>query len=814
MAAVLMRLRSELRSRRRPIAGLALLVALGATVVMAAAAGARRTDSAYPRFLTRLRGADFVLDLTPGVPSKVDPARISRLPQVSAYEPVKRAFFYPVRGRFIAGLARSQDPSTAAIDRFKIVEGRAANPNDPSEVVLSLRGRQAGLRVGDTFPAALPPGDPFTGLANALRRHPITMRVVGVAAVPGGFPPLVSETQSLVYLTPAFFHRFPNGYDGTAPSGLFRLKRGATDLPDFEVGITRLTGVRDVPFSQLERRSQDANVQRSFHLQALALWLLVGLAALAFVLILSQIVARQLAIDSDDNPTLSALGMSRAQLWITGLARVGAAALAGALLAVPAAFALSTFAPIGLTRTADPSPGFAADWTVLGLGVLLTVLVVVIIAAIPAWSATRAATRAFAPFSGEGGARPSAISHLVARWGAGPSAATGVRLALERGRGRTAVPVRTSIAGVSLGIAVVAAAVTFGASLQRLIATPRLYGVPWDMVITSGDTQTDFSRVGRTLLALPEVRGVAVGRWGLTTTINGLDIDTTALDPEVGDRVAPPVLEGRAPSSDSRSGRVLEIVLGTRTMRRLGLHLGQLVRARVGELELTVPARVVGRGVIPSFNESARLGDGAWISYRAGTALAGIDPASPEAGANTAFLILRPNVVHGPFLDRAAAYLGTKVDDDLFEPPVAAASDIVNFGRVRDLPQVLGGVLALFATATLIHTLVTSIRRRRRDLAILKTIGFVRGQVRRAVATHALTLTILALFIGIPVGVAVGRWLWAILANGLGVVSSPIVPVLAVSIAAPVALVAAGLVAALPARSAARTKPAIVLRSE
>jgi len=99
-------------------------------------------------------------------------------------------------------------------------------------------------------------------------------------------------------------------------------------------------------------------------------------------------------------------------------------------------------------------------------------------------------------------------------------------------------------------------------------------------------------------------------------------------------------------------------------------------------------------------------------------------------------------------------------------------------------------------------------------LAILKTLGFVRGQVRRSVGVQATTLTAIALAIGLPIGIAIGRWLWASLANELGVVSRPVVPVTSVFLAIPVALVAANLIAALPARSAARTQPAIVLRSE
>jgi ABC-type lipoprotein release transport system permease subunit len=130
------------------------------------------------------------------------------------------------------------------------------------------------------------------------------------------------------------------------------------------------------------------------------------------------------------------------------------------------------------------------------------------------------------------------------------------------------------------------------------------------------------------------------------------------------------------------------------------------------------------------------------------------------------------------------------------------------------MPVALAGLLALMAIGVLAHTLITSIRRRRRDLAILKTLGFERHQLAAAVAWQATALTAVALVIGVPVGVGVGRWTWRIFADQLGVLSVPIVPLLAIALAVPIALFLANLIAALPGRSAARTRAAQVLRSE
>ena len=140
--------------------------------------------------------------------------------------------------------------------------------------------------------------------------------------------------------------------------------------------------------------------------------------------------------------------------------------------------------------------------------------------------------------------------------------------------------------------------------------------------------------------------------------------------------------------------------------------------------------------------------------------------------------------------------------------------DLVNFGRVQSLPVLLAALLGTLAVATLAHLLVTSIRRRRRDLAILKTLGFSSGQVRTTVAWQATTLAFLAGVIGIPVGIACGRWVWIVFSHQLGIVPRPAVPVLAVIVLAAAAVAVANLVAVLPGRAAARVRPAIVLRSE
>jgi ABC-type lipoprotein release transport system permease subunit len=82
---------------------------------------------------------------------------------------------------------------------------------------------------------------------------------------------------------------------------------------------------------------------------------------------------------------------------------------------------------------------------------------------------------------------------------------------------------------------------------------------------------------------------------------------------------------------------------------------------------------------------------------------------------------------------------------------------VISLARIADVPVLLSGLLALLAVGTLAHMLVSSTRRRRRDLAILKALGFTRSQVQAAVAWQATTITAIALLIGLPAGIAAGR---------------------------------------------------------
>ena len=144
--------------------------------------------------------------------------------------------------------------------------------------------------------------------------------------------------------------------------------------------------------------------------------------------------------------------------------------------------------------------------------------------------------------------------------------------------------------------------------------------------------------------------------------------------------------------------------------------------------------------------------------------------------------------------------------------PAAVPTDLVNFGQAVNFPVLLGVTLAIFGAAVLAHLLLVSVARRRREVAVLKVLGFVRTQVGAAVCWQSVTIAVVGIVLGLPLGIAAGRVIWRAFASNLGVVPVDIAPVRLILLFAIGVLLAGCLLAFVPAALAARTRPAVALR--
>lgn len=129
-------------------------------------------------------------------------------------------------------------------------------------------------------------------------------------------------------------------------------------------------------------------------------------------------------------------------------------------------------------------------------------------------------------------------------------------------------------------------------------------------------------------------------------------------------------------------------------------------------------------------------------------------------------------------------------------------------------PLALALAVGVAALVSISAAVVASARRRRRELAILQTLGLTRRQLRAIVAWQTLTLLLMAVVVGLPLGIVVGRLAWAGFATSLGVVPVTVVP-LGSLVVGLVSLVAAGtLLTSLPRFFSQGGSTASSLRSE
>jgi ABC-type antimicrobial peptide transport system permease subunit len=813
-------LRAESRARWRAWLALVLVVGLAGGVVLAAAAGAQRTGTAFTRLLAASHAADVSVGVN-GNGQGYDKA-LARLPGVSGETRVlvgevgKLSLVLPGGARVLSiGAQVSTDRGFGtSIDRFQVLQGRMYRPGRAEEVVIdSQLATGYGLRPGSILRLliARPGAGHGPGFSRAVQ---LPLRVAGVVVFGNQIVPVTPRDHfPELALTPAFYRSregrlFPVGGDET----LVRLRPG-TNLGDFTRRASELA--RRYPSTQgvqvINLADQQAKVEQAIRPQADALALFAALAALAVLVVIGQLLSRQLIIGASEYPTMSALGMDRRQLFALAMIRAGMVSTAGGCLAVVTAVAASPLMPIGPARLAEPDPGVQVNLAILGVGLVAVAVLPVLVIAPVAWQAAQAG-------SSRGSGQPasagsSRLAAALAGLGGAPTAAIGVRMAFEPGRGRSAVPVRSALTGTAVAVAAVVAAMVFGASLARLVDTPRLYGQDWGLGLSLGFGAAPASIPAALLSKIPGAT-YAGGNSGLIS-IDGQQVAAITIEPLHGN-VFPTLLNGAPPASRS------QIVLGAKTLRRLGKHVGDLVFVQTAPGARPTPMRIVGEAIFPSFGVGGftptGLGEGAAVS-------APLLPPSPLGCPRGVtcydfFLIrFRPGT---PATDKSAvssrfvsALTASGCPAGTCQALTAAQpAAISNYSRVRATPLALAALLALLAVALIAEALLTTARRRRRDFAVVKTLGFLRRQVSAAVAWQATTLAAVALLAGLPLGVAGGRWAWALFAGSAGVGSSATIPLGAIALTIPIALLLANTIAAGPGWAAAQIKPAVALRNE
>ena len=816
-SAPLLWARSTIRGNWRATVFLAVFAGLASGAVLTAVEVARRTSSAYERYLQYADIADVSVAACPvGVTEESlatdgfdacfadENARevsgiVSRLPGVAgvariALSPVGVADpSLPNGWQGTLALSTIDAGPEYSIARPIVVDGRLPNPSAANEVAVNEELlRSASLDLGDTLGVGTITG---TGLSqqesanfvpNGARSSP---RIVGVVRLPDDLQPgqstrgiaRLTERDPVLYLPPGWWKAYGEG------AAVYNVATAVWATPG--TSVDDLAQVIDQRFSDRMHfmstapTADPAPLTRVIDLQSLAAWVIAITTLFAGAAFVGQAIARQLRRELVDRATLQALGFDRTHTTLAAMVRVAPVAAGCAALAAVITVLASSIGPIGLARQAEVEPGIHWDLPVIVIGSIAAGVAVFAMSAIAAW---RSVPHSSAPILRHG---------TLSRWTLPVTARAGALLARTTG---------TRAAILSACVAIIAAVGAGGLlrNITVLESSPQRYGATWDLDVGAYTSYESLHKAQQTAERHASVAATGAMR-STTVDVKGHQLLIVAMDPQTDPAIAPVVIDGRLPTA------VNEVALGSEAMSVFGVGIGDSFLPPTGpstgpgSLSGPIgPVTVVGRVVVNDNGTDQRNGGaGAVITNDL------FDQIDPTTVPQDVLVQLAPGADLAATVAELRPEFGGIVG--LARPP----ADVRNLDRVKPQLRVVAPVLILFAVAALAHALITTVRVRRRDLATMRALGFTGGQVAASIGWHAAFVQAVALAVGIPIGVIAARWGWRTVESHLGVIPESSTPWSTILLAVVGAIVIC-CIATLIGRVAGTPETADALRSE
>ena len=788
--------RRELRTRWRSLVLLAVLVAFAGGTVLTAVAGARRGSSAVDRLIEDTLPADaLVLPNQSGF----DWDRIRAFPEVAALTTFVVTGYGvkeipPEEWEDSVSFPPGDDEVWRTIERPAVLAGRVPDPTRADEVAVSARFRaERGLGVGDSVtlllaePAATDQAN-SAGNEAAPEGPEVKATIVGVLRSPW-FSDQAGSPKGAVLVSPGLFAHYADNLLGAQRSGfvnaLVRLRDGEAGLPAFKQRLEAVTGRDDIDVSNLAEGADHARDVTGFEANCLLAFALA--AAVASLFLVGQAVSRYAGGAAAELQVLRAIGLSPRHCRMMAMVGPAAAGVLGGLGGAGAAYAASRWFPVGTAANYEPAPGRFFDVLLVAGAVALALLV-----AAGAWLAAAAAMRVR---SAPARTPAAVISGLLAR--APAPVAVGARLAVDGGRGRQSVPVRPAFVGAIVGVAGVVGALTFSAGVADATTNLARFGQSFDVVTFLGFNSDDFVPARDVLGQVAADKDVVAVNDARVDVAQSGDVGLSlyTLDP-VGDQLDFVVTEGRLPSRDG------EVALGPRTARALHVEPGDTV-------ELAGPKgrdrfQVTGLAFVPAGPHNDYAGGG-WIQPT------GYDRLFGDAFKFHFGLV---GTARDTDPEQVAARISKDTEFDFQAGPIIPPAEQAELRQVKAMPLALAAFLALLAVAAVGHTLASTVRRRRHDLAVFRALGLTGRDIRLAVVTQASVIAVVGFVLGVPLGAALGRTVWGVVADSTPVAHLAPTAWLAVIVTPVVAVAAANLLAAWPAHRAATVRVGQVLRAD
>jgi predicted lysophospholipase L1 biosynthesis ABC-type transport system permease subunit len=766
-----------------------------ATVAMAVASltGARRAESALERLRAESHSSDLQLFLDdPDLDTALD--ELVRIEGIAEVGVSSELFVRPVGSDLfpdyqLLSIAPRTDLAGAALDVPRIVGGRGIRPDAADEIVVSDElAAELDIHVGDRIElesmtaawveVAFNGGDP-----GAPDGPVVEVTVVGLARTPADFDRFAGR---IIHLSPAFAARFEDQIRTytwvsarvTDPSeaGLHALASGPLAGFDSEE-------VSPSFFTHSEA-TQDglATIAAALRLIALA-GVVAGVTAIG--LALARLARDTLAVRT----TLVAIGWTRAQLVLLVVLRLGPWVLASIAVGLVLGALGSPIAVVGLARSVDPEAGALAPYpgwiAVVGLASIVVLLLLLGLTAVRAGRSARGSTVV-------GRALPQLLQPLAVP--------IGVRRALFGASDRGGRASRGAAVAVAASVTVAVAALMVGASIQRLQDDPSLSGQGSidQRAIDSGESLDVYEQAMATLEAddrVIDLLGLHVA-FGIRGPGNG-ELTALVLDVRRGDAGAA-IVSGRLAVQPD------EVAVGPATLEELDLAVGDVVE--LSSDHGSARFRIVGTTLFPE-------GD---FRHDAGVAMTvgGADRFLGSVEDATSIHQVAFGWAQG--VDEAAA--DRSLEDQGLQPFTTGdglqPAVVSNLREVRDLPRLLVALVIALGLATLLHAVLVTTRRRDGEAGTLRALGVTPRTIAALVVTQATVIGVIAVAIGIPLGLGLGRQVWSPIAGRANVVPLAVAPWPGSAVVALAVLLGAAGLAVPIAFRALRQRPADALRAE
>lgn len=765
--------RSVLRRQWVAMALVAVVGAAGLGFSLVAAEGARRAHSAYTRLYATTKGPDGMIDGTSIEGVGLD--RLTSLPGLLAmsrlsYTPVAPA---PLKPGVDAGAFVGLDPDfMRSLYRPIVISGRLPRPGAPDEVTVNeALARKAHLRPGQRVRLLTGFNDPVDG-GEAL--------VVGVTR--GAYDVGVAAGNAAMLLPPSFYAAHHDQVPiSPQPAIIARFRNGAAGVRAFAAAAGDVAGHEVVAQTAGD---DGVVVNRSLGVQSTALWMLAVVAATATLVAIGQAVGRHLVAALADVDVLVAFGMRPRRRLVLAMAAAAPVALVSAAGAMAVGIAASPLVPTGLARQIDPIRGVHADVWLLLAGVGLWVVLLAAGAAAVGWRAHRGAARPVP-------VRPSRLRGLVRSLPF--RARLGSELALAPSRAPAGGAARSALIAAFAAALAVVGVTAFDASLHHLLSTPALQGWSFDAALSANegpDGTWDTFRAGLAGLENePSVRAVRYAHV-VQLTVDGHRVEAFAFEPDAA--IHPTLQSGRAPATAD------EIVLGADVAREMHTGIGRVVP--VQGTSAMRPMRIVGIASYPELGNNSDIGHAASLTWP------GAQSVGTEDVGGVALVRVRQGSAPSEVLARY-----TEVAELVLPFAGPRLTQLKQIGR---LPLVLAAFLALLGATAVGHGLVRSARERRRDFAVLRTIGFRPRDVQVTMAWEGVATGLIGASLGVAGGVVLGPRVWSIVARGAAAVDRSVLPVGTIAAVIPVTIAVGCLVSLLPGWRASHQPTVVGLRSE